>query len=222
MVLGSSIISHSANINSIRETGLMSATNLLDRSIASKMNSDEKSRTIDTQSGLQNYVRLSFCSKNPMMFVSKKERRISEPVVLRIKLEAVSRPGVLFSDCNATRHDAIISASPEVVRFEIAKADNVFKVPELLRRFYQAEVLVPSPLPPHLIIFPRRKNGKKADTSSPSLPPPCTKESKEQRTRTERIEKKIDSSLDASAARVLAPGRPCLGTYWDSTYIQWH
>ena len=62
----------SANINSIRETGLMSATNLLDRSIASKMNSDEKSRTIDTQSGLQNYVRLSFCSKNPMMFVSKK------------------------------------------------------------------------------------------------------------------------------------------------------
>ena len=114
------------------------------------------------------------------------------------------KPGVLVSDC---RHDATISASPDVVRFEIVKADNVFKVPELLRRFYQAEVLV---LPPPDYL-PRRKNGKKADTSSPSLPPPCTKESKEQRTRTERIEKNIDSSLDVAAARVLAPGRPCLG-----------
>ena len=44
-----------------------------------------------------------------MMFVAKKEGRISNPVVLRIKLEVVSRPGVKFSNCNATRHDATIS-----------------------------------------------------------------------------------------------------------------
>ena len=91
-----------------------------------------------------------------MMFVSRKEGRIS----LRVKLEAVSRPGVLFSDCNATRRDANLSESPDIVRFEIVKATSCFAVPELLRHFFQAEVLVPSPLPPHLIVFPSQKASK--------------------------------------------------------------
>ena len=56
-----------------------------------------------------------------MMYVAKKEGRISNPVVLRIKLEAVSRPGVMFSNCNATRKDAILSDHPEVVRFDIVR-----------------------------------------------------------------------------------------------------
>ena len=92
-----------------------------------------------------------------MMFVAKKEGRISNPVVLRIKLEAVSRPGVMFSDCNATRQDANISERPGVVRFDVVKAKSYFIVPELLRHHYQAEILVPSPLPPHLITFPIQK-----------------------------------------------------------------
>ena len=37
------------------------------------------------------------------------------------------------------------------------KKPNHFAVPELLRHFYQAEVLVPSPIPPHLISIPRIK-----------------------------------------------------------------
>jgi len=117
------------------------------------MNSDEISRKIDAKSGLKDYVRLSFCSNNPMMHAAKKAGRVHDPVVLRIKLEAVSRPGVLFSDCNAIRHDANISEQPEIVRFEIVKTKSVFLVPELLRHFYQAEVLIPSPVPPHLISF---------------------------------------------------------------------
>jgi len=52
-----------------------------------------------------------------------------------VKLELVSRPGVLFSDCNATRHDVQIAAQPEIVRFEIVKAKNVFAVPAGLQRF---------------------------------------------------------------------------------------
>ena len=132
----------------------MTAADLRSAAIPSQMNSDEGSRKIDENVGLSHFVRLSFCSKNPMMFVAKKEDRISNPVILRIKLEAVSRPGVLFSDCNATRHDAVISERPDVVRFEIVKAKSYFAVPELLRHYYQAEVLVPSPLPPHLITFP--------------------------------------------------------------------
>ena len=45
---------------------------------------------------------------------------------------------MLFSDSNATRSDAKISDNPDIVRFEIVKAEKVFFVPELLRRYYQA------------------------------------------------------------------------------------
>ena len=69
-----------------------------------------------------------------------------------IKLDVVSRNGVLFSDCNATRKDAVISPRPEVVRFDVVKALNQFQVKQSLRHFYQAEVLVPSPLPPEFIV----------------------------------------------------------------------
>ena len=146
----------SANLDSIREFGLMSAATLHERSIEAKMNSDERSRRVDKDAGLQTFVRLSFSSSNPMMYVAKKEGRISDPVVLKIKLEAVSRPGVMFSDCDATRHDATIADQPDIVRFEIVKAKKVFDVPDTLQRFYQAEVLVPSPVPPHLIVFPKQ------------------------------------------------------------------
>jgi len=44
----------------------------------------------------------------------EKGRSYHDPVVLKIKLEAVSRPGVMFSDWNATRHDAVIGDQPDI------------------------------------------------------------------------------------------------------------
>ena len=87
-----------------------------------------------------------------MLFRAQKEKRISQAVMLEIKLDVVSRPGVLFSDCNATRRDVITSTSPDVIRFEVVKAKTQFDVAKELVRFYQAEVLVPSPVPPDLIV----------------------------------------------------------------------
>jgi len=60
----------SVNLESIRQTGLMSAATLQERSIEARLNSDEQSRKTDKVAGLQNFVRLSFCSNNPMMYVS--------------------------------------------------------------------------------------------------------------------------------------------------------
>ena len=142
-----------ANLASIRANGLMSASNLLESKINSRMNSDQLSRHLDKSLGLENYVRLSFNDKNPMMFVALKQERVSDLVVLQIKLEVVSRPNVLFTDCNATRRGAKKSSSPEVVRFDVVKAKDQFAVPTELKHFYQAEVLVPSPIPPNLILF---------------------------------------------------------------------
>ena len=92
--------------------------------------------------------------QNPMHFKVLEEKRASNLVMLKVKLEVVSRPGVMFSDCNATRNEAVKSVNPDIVRFDIVKAKNQFQVSASLRHFYQAEVLVPSPIPPHLIVFP--------------------------------------------------------------------
>jgi len=126
-----------ANLNSIREHGLLSASCLAQQSLNAMMNSDEKSRAIDKHKGLENFVRLSFNNENPMKYIAKNKGRISRPVMLQIKLEVVSKPGVLFSDCNATRKDAVQSCSPDVVRFDIVKAPNQFALKADMQRFYK-------------------------------------------------------------------------------------
>ena len=145
-----------SNVASIKQHGLMSASSLIESSISSTMNSDEASRSLDASANLENFVRLSFCSKNPMMYVAYKEGRISKPTLLEIKLEVVSRPGVQFSDSNANRLDARLSTNPSIVRFDVVNAKSAYDVEPELRRFYQAEILVPSPLPAHLITVRRR------------------------------------------------------------------
>jgi hypothetical protein len=159
-----------ANLNSIREHGLLSASSLAQQSLKAIMNSDEKSRAIDKQKGLENFVRLSFNNENPMKYIAKNEGRISRPVMLQIKLEVVSKEGVLFSDCNAARHDATQSCSPNVVHFDIVKAPNQFGVKAELQRFYQAEVLVPSSVPPNLIVFPDDVLPSAREEPKPKLP----------------------------------------------------
>ena len=47
-----------SNIPSIEKHGLMSGASLIEKSIESKMNSDELSRSLDSQADLANYVRL--------------------------------------------------------------------------------------------------------------------------------------------------------------------
>lgn len=69
-----------------------------------------------------------------MQFVAKRAGRISGVVTLCVKLEVVSRPGVLFSDVNANSRDVKISQTPDDVRFEVVKAENSFRVPELLQK----------------------------------------------------------------------------------------
>ncbi len=145
-----------SNVPSIEKHGLMSGASLIENSIDSKMNSDGVSRSLDSQANLEGYVRLSFGPNNPMMYHAIAEKRISQPVMLQIKLEVVSRPGVRFFDSNATRADARQSINPSIVRFDVVRAKKQGDVDPSLQRFYQAEVLVPSPIPPHLIVFPKK------------------------------------------------------------------
>jgi hypothetical protein len=66
----------------------------------------------------------------------------------------------------------LTSPNPAVVRLNIVKARNQFAVAVKERHFYQAEVLVPSPVPPELIIFPASVDEKKkVESSMPSMKP---------------------------------------------------
>ena len=144
-----------SNLDSIRENGLLTWKKLDERKISSKMNSSELSHKLDANKGLADFVRLSFCKKHPMMYMALKEKRISTPVVLEIKLEVVSRPGVLFCESNAAAKAAKASESPQVVRFEVVQAPSQQHVHVSQRPFYQAEVLVPDCIPSHLIKIPK-------------------------------------------------------------------
>jgi len=78
-----------------------------------------------------------------MMHIALKQKRISVRVVLEIKREVVSRPGVFFCDINAAAKTAKASADLQVVRFVVVKAGAAYDFEPSLRAFYQAEVLVP-------------------------------------------------------------------------------
>jgi hypothetical protein len=144
-----------SNLQSISKNGLLTWKKLAELKVPAKMNSSELSHKLDSNKGLADFVRLSFCKKHPMMYIALKEKRISTAVVLEIKLETVSRPGVLFCAINAAAKAAKASANPRVVRFEVVKARSQQHVVDLKDRpFYQGEVLVPEWIPPHLIKIP--------------------------------------------------------------------
>jgi hypothetical protein len=144
-----------SNLESIRQHGLLTWKKLEDMKIAAKMNSSELSHKLDSSKGLADFVRLSFCKKHPMMYIALKEKRISVPVVLEIKLEVVSRPGVLFCGVNAASKAAKASESPRVIRFDVVAAYSQHEVEHSLRPFFQGEVLIPEWIPPHLIKIPK-------------------------------------------------------------------
>ena len=118
------------------------------------MNSSSLSHRLDANKGLAEYVRLSFCQKHPMMFKALKDERITRPVILEIKLEIVSRPGILFCERNAAANDAQPSGNPNVIHYEVVKK-QYSAMSKKDKRFYQGEVLVPGNVPPHLIRFPK-------------------------------------------------------------------
>ena len=143
-----------SNLDSIREHGLLAWKKIETDKIECKMNSSALSHRLDAAKGLSDYIRLSFCRKHPMMFKALKEARISRPVILEMKLEIVSRPGVLFCERNAAATGVQTSANPKVIHFEVVKKDYKFVSSEQ-KMFYQGEVLVPDYVPPHLIRFPK-------------------------------------------------------------------
>ncbi|MBO7552439.1 MAG: DUF4433 domain-containing protein [Bacteroidaceae bacterium] len=108
------------------------------------------SRELDCRDGLQHYVRLSFTTQHPMMFVAMQDGRISNPVILEIDPEVIYWEDTLYADMNATRTGANKGGSFEdfkMIHFETVTKGKYFNIEEDEQPYYQAEVLVKNYIP---------------------------------------------------------------------------
>lgn len=111
--------------------------------------------SLDKQAGLEHYVRVSFTSNHPMMYVAMNEGRISNPVLLEIDPEVIYDEDTRYADRNATRSGARIGGTLndfKQIHFQTVKAKKHFDLDTDEQPFYQAEILVKNFIPLKYII----------------------------------------------------------------------
>ena len=111
-----------------------------------------ESRQLDSSRKLENYVRVSFTTQHPMMYVAMRDGRISNPVILEIDPEVIYWKDTCYSNMNATIH----RISPNIgdslsdfkqIHFQSVKAHKHFDLPEEEQPYFQAEILVKNFIP---------------------------------------------------------------------------
>ncbi len=135
------------NLESIKEIGfLLSFKECKTRGIVPIGGGNELSKQIDNQRGLDDYVRLSFCSDHPMRWHLKSNG--IPTILIAYKPKVLLLPGVLVSDINAIDSKAEIAEAYKgllnvkidaIHRTYVRNTDPDFK-------YHQAEILVPHSL----------------------------------------------------------------------------
>ena len=108
------------------------------------------SRALDCRHNLQEYVRVSFTTQHPMMYVAMQEGRISNPVILEIDPEVIYWKSSKYSDSNATRNDACVGENLDAfkkIHFNSVKARTHFDLTDEEKPYFQAEILVKNFIP---------------------------------------------------------------------------
>ena len=130
----------------IQHGGLYSWADCEEKGIAiAKPGGSDGSRSLDARDGLQHYVRVSFVTQHPMMYVAMNEGRISNPVILEIDPEVIYWKDSQYADCNATKNGAQVGDGLDdfnKIHFSAVKARKHFDLAEEEQKFFQAEVLV--------------------------------------------------------------------------------
>ncbi len=116
-----------------------------------KPGGSQLSRELDRRDGLQDYVRLTFCTDHPMMYRLRKQGY--NLVLLRIKVDVAWLKDTLFSNMNATDNNSHIGGTIEdlkLVHFDAAERTYVSRDdPDF--KLKQAEVLVKTCIPSRYI-----------------------------------------------------------------------
>lgn len=121
----------------------------------SRPGGSDLSHSLDVESGLSDYVRLSICKNHPMMYSAIVDGRIKDPVILQIDPDVLFIDGNVFSDKNAVKSDAKrgqMFSDFLNIHFLIANKNSQFEVEEHERDYYQAEILVKRHVPAHYIL----------------------------------------------------------------------
>lgn len=110
------------------------------------------SRQLDSSRNLEGYVRVSFTTQHPMMFVAMKDGRISNPVILEIDPEVIFWDDSLYANLNAAKYTIKPNIGPTIsdfkqIHFQSVKAHKHFDLPEEEQPYFQAEILVKNYIP---------------------------------------------------------------------------
>ncbi|MBD5355443.1 MAG: DUF4433 domain-containing protein [Bacteroides sp.] len=108
------------------------------------------SKALDRRDNLQNYVRVSFTTEHPMMYVAMNDGRITNPVILEINPEVIYDSETKFADRNATRNGANVGGTFDdfkKIHFNSIKAKKHFDLDADEQPFFQAEILVKNFIP---------------------------------------------------------------------------
>ena len=108
------------------------------------------SRDLDRRDHLQHYVRVSFTTQHPMMFVAMQDGRLSNPVILEIDPEVIYWSDSKYANVNATKSGAHKGGTIDdfkSIHFLSVKARKHFDLPEEEQPYFQAEVLVKNFIP---------------------------------------------------------------------------
>ena len=110
------------------------------------------SRQLDSARNLEDYVRVSFTTQHPMMYVAMKDGRISNPVILEIDPDVIFWKGTCYSNLNATKHTIRPNIGESLadfkqIHFQSVKVRTHFDLPEEEQPYFQAEVLVKNFIP---------------------------------------------------------------------------
>lgn len=109
------------------------------------------SRRLDRRRGLEDYVRLSFNSDQPMMHVALREGHIVDPVILEIDPRVVFWSDTWFSNMNATTFKFAPIIGPNIEHFQSIEFDFAIGAQrwlnEIQKSYCQAEVMVKTHIP---------------------------------------------------------------------------
>lgn len=144
------------NLDSIRKMGgLYSWQYCDDHNIEiERPGGDSTSRSLDRRHGLQDYVRVSFCTDHPMKWVL--EQRGYDMVLLKVKIDVACLEGTLFSDMNATdsnHHHGGTLEDLQRINIPATQQNFVSRESDIFKQ-HQAEVMVKTFIPLEYIEMP--------------------------------------------------------------------
>ncbi|MDG5494913.1 DarT ssDNA thymidine ADP-ribosyltransferase family protein [Niveispirillum sp. BGYR6] len=122
---------------------------------------NEWSLGADARSGMDSFVHLCFLNQHPMCYQAVKDKRIENPVFLRIDPEVILISGSQFTNAVANKSGVTgvpISEAPDgYIDFEVIYTKTDWKNPEIQERLKAAkkcEILIPSHIPAKYISVP--------------------------------------------------------------------